>query len=280
MKRLLPWFYLISVTGFVLWIGWTSPTVKECLSNQYENYGSDPLQEKIGSFFGFLIGSRLCIGDFVHQNGEGIIAIFTVILGIATWFLWRATRNLVEDARTTGTKQLEVAKIFSNAAREAAENVPIVERAYVYPFIVEENIFAVIRAIREGQDPTSYIPQVEFKLKNYGKTVAFILDINGRLSCFSETPVVRDTDDWHINNAVALEPNGTTESFFSDLKPHLTKEEADGIVNGTTKLQFVGWVAIKDVWDDKRWQHFTWTWNHTKSRMVVYIPDTHVESKE
>jgi len=31
-----------------------------------------------------------CFGEFVHKNAEAIIALFTIILGIATWLLWRA----------------------------------------------------------------------------------------------------------------------------------------------------------------------------------------------
>ena len=279
MKRLAARFTGPAIIGLFIWIGWTSPTLNQCISDQYENYSSNALQENVGGFYRLLVGSRLCLGEFVHSTGDGIIAIFTVILGIATWFLWRATRNLVEDARIASTNQLEVAKISSTAAKVAAEKVPIVERAYVYPRIVEEKVFDAIEAVKQNLDPASYIPRVYFAVKNYGKTVAFITDINGRLTCISETPVVRDTDDWHISYDVALEPNGTTETFSADLKPHLTKEEADGIADGTAKLHFLGWIAFRDVWGDKRWQHFTWTWNHTKRRMVAYIPDTHVESK-
>ena len=37
-----------------------------------------------------------------------IIALFTVILGVATWALWRATRDLVEGAEETSEKQLKI----------------------------------------------------------------------------------------------------------------------------------------------------------------------------
>jgi hypothetical protein len=193
----------------------------------------------------------------------------------------------VEDARVTSTNQLQVTKISSDAAKTAAENIPIVERAYVYPRIVEERIFEAIINVQNGMDPTSYIPRVGFAIKNYGKTAAFITQINGFLHCASNTSVVRDTDDWHISNDFALEPNGSTETFYTGLNPPLTKEEADGIVDGTAKLYFSGWVVFKDVWGiddrvgaaDDRWQQFTWTWNHTKRRMVAHIPPTHVAAQ-
>jgi hypothetical protein len=43
---------------------------------------------------------------FVHEYREEIIAAFTVILAIATWRLWLATRDLVREARNTAEKQL------------------------------------------------------------------------------------------------------------------------------------------------------------------------------
>ena len=278
MRRLAAWFAGLALIGLSIWIGWTSPTLNQCLSGQYENYSSSA-PEDVGGFYRLLVGWRLCLGEFVHSMRDGIIAIFTVILGIATWFLWRATRNLVENARVAAANQLEVAKISSNAAITAAENIPIVERAYIYPRLIEEAIFEAIINVQNNMDPAGHIPRVGFAIKNYGKTVAFITEINARLTCVGETPFVRDSDDLHISDDVLLEPNGTTEIFSADLKPHLTKEEADGVADGTAKLDFLGWIAFTDVWGDKRWQHFTWTWNHAKRRMVAYIPDAPVESK-
>jgi uncharacterized membrane protein len=121
MKRLARGLFVLTPIVLIVWIGWTSPTLNECLSHQYENYSGNTFQEKIASLYVFLVGSRLCIGEFIHASGEGIIAIFTVILGVATWFLWRATRNLVEDARATGASQLNVTKTAADAAKTSAD---------------------------------------------------------------------------------------------------------------------------------------------------------------
>lgn len=122
MKRLARWLLVLTPNIILFgWIGWTSPTLKECLSHQYENYSGNTFQEEIASLYVFLVGSRLCIGEYFHANGDSIIAIFTVILGFATWFLWRATRDLVEDARATGASQLNVAKTAADAAKVSAD---------------------------------------------------------------------------------------------------------------------------------------------------------------
>lgn len=42
----------------------------------------------------------------VWLDAERVIALFTVILGIATWLLWRATANLVSESRTSSRRQL------------------------------------------------------------------------------------------------------------------------------------------------------------------------------
>jgi hypothetical protein len=41
-----------------------------------------------------------------HQYAEDFIALFTGILGIATWFLWLSTRRLVRSAEKTAERQL------------------------------------------------------------------------------------------------------------------------------------------------------------------------------
>ena len=107
------------VAGIIFWIGWTSPSLKQCLQEAYYNNPQQPLQEYVTNLYGSFVGYRLCVGDFVHANGNGIIAIFTVILGIATWFLWRAARDLVQEARTTGSNQLTMAKTAVDAAIES-----------------------------------------------------------------------------------------------------------------------------------------------------------------
>ncbi|MCC7259450.1 MAG: hypothetical protein IT567_00285 [Alphaproteobacteria bacterium] len=45
--------------------------------------------------------------SFISElNAEEIIAVFTVIIGVATVFLWKATRDLVKGAEITSERQL------------------------------------------------------------------------------------------------------------------------------------------------------------------------------
>jgi hypothetical protein len=63
-------------------------------------------KERLAQFGASLVSVSNCTGEFIHKNGEAIIAVFTVILGMATILLWGATRDLVNEARETSQREL------------------------------------------------------------------------------------------------------------------------------------------------------------------------------
>jgi hypothetical protein len=71
---------------------------------------------------------RTCLGEYVHVNGEAVTAVFTVVLAISTILLWSSTDRLWK----AGERQIESAIKSANAAKEAAEALPKLERAYVF----------------------------------------------------------------------------------------------------------------------------------------------------
>jgi hypothetical protein len=84
----------------------TSQTFQSCMGEHYQYESSKTLYEGAAQFFIAFKVSLGCSGEFVHKNSEAIIALFTIILGIATWLLWRATEDLVKGAETTAEMQL------------------------------------------------------------------------------------------------------------------------------------------------------------------------------
>jgi hypothetical protein len=72
-------------------------------------------------------------------DAERIIAVFTVILGIATWLLWRATKNLVEGAERNAGIQLR-AYVFAGGCR-------------LTDFAVGKEIAATVTVKNTGQTP-------------------------------------------------------------------------------------------------------------------------------
>jgi hypothetical protein len=84
----------------------SSQTFQSCIGEHYHHEPSETLQKGFAQFLIMFKVSLGCSGEFVHKNAESIIALFTVILGIATWLLWRATKRLVEGAEDTAKRQL------------------------------------------------------------------------------------------------------------------------------------------------------------------------------
>lgn len=114
--------------------------------------------------------ARSCSGDWIQNHGNGIVAVFTIILGVATWLLWRATRALVLDGRDIGTKQVEVAQAAAEAARRSAdiakESLIVAQRAYVVlqgikptPIIVDGKFtaFRVSAVWRNSGNTSAYV---------------------------------------------------------------------------------------------------------------------------
>jgi hypothetical protein len=92
--------------GIAFLIVGTSQTFQSCIDEHYHHESSETLQMGAGQFLIMFKVGLGCSGEFVHKNAEAIIALFTVILGIATWLLWRATKKLVEGADATAKRQL------------------------------------------------------------------------------------------------------------------------------------------------------------------------------
>jgi hypothetical protein len=176
MQRLGQLVIGLVVAVFIFWIGWTSPSLKQCLQEAYYNNPQQPLQEYVTNLYGSFVGYRLCVGDFVHANGDGIIAIFTVILGIATWRLWLATRDLVSEARTAGEDQLSASSVLAAAAQKSAD------AAIESNKINLDNFIAMRRAWLSIEDahlkhPTQFLEDaiifcVDVTIKSFGQTPA------------------------------------------------------------------------------------------------------------
>jgi len=94
--------FLIAATWFVA----GSASFQACIEEAQKQAGDHSAPKGTAQFIGLLNVQSRCTGEFIHKNSEAIIAIFTVILGIATILLWAATRDLVLGADKTAERQL------------------------------------------------------------------------------------------------------------------------------------------------------------------------------
>ena len=251
MKRLAFWFSSLCILSIIVWIAWTSPTLNACISKQYESYSGNTFQEKVASLYALLVGSRICVGTFLHDSGEGIIAIFTVILGIATWALWRATRDLVAEAKTTGAAQVcaaqqsaaatQIAATAASASLElAGETAKRQLRAYV---AVDDSMVQQI-----GTDWYD----VNLKIKNFGQTPAYNFDLS--VSCRQiadieelNSPSLPETPR---KTGMTIPPTAhhTTTIHISQLENSVLRE----IVDGRVRTHLWGWITYQDCFDNHR----------------------------
>src|ERR1700752_5224150 len=92
MRALGHWIFALVVAAITVWMVWTSSDLQTCLQGMTASAGS----------YEFLVESRRCFGDYARSNAAEILAIFTIILGVTIWLMWRATGALVRETREAG----------------------------------------------------------------------------------------------------------------------------------------------------------------------------------
>jgi hypothetical protein len=145
---------LTVVSGFALalLIVGTSPSFQSCIYEHQNHAGGGSLQEHVSGFLVYYKVGRGCGGEWLHKHGEAIIALFTIILGIATWLLWRATKRLVEGAEDTAQRQLR-AYLCAVGCR-------------MKKFEVGKEVVATVTIENTGQTPaydTTVVTTIEFR---------------------------------------------------------------------------------------------------------------------
>ncbi|WP_162918489.1 hypothetical protein [Taklimakanibacter deserti] len=111
MRTLGHWIVALIIAAIVAWMVWTSSDLQTC--RQGMTVGA--------SFYDSLLESRRCLGEYARANAAEILAIFTVILGVAIWLMWRATRALVSETRVTGDALVATNRSLAEATQATAE---------------------------------------------------------------------------------------------------------------------------------------------------------------
>jgi hypothetical protein len=195
-------FSLIGL-GVVIWILCTSKPFQQCVHEVKQKTAEQALPKRVSKISLSVGAYRECGGEFVHNNGEAVTAIFTVVLALSTIGLWGATRNLYEagerqiktsrqiaaiQARQTRASIRE-ARRSADAATESGDTAKHafskLERPYVFLFGV--------RALESGDG----FPFIKFSVANYGKTPAIIENFRALASITGEPEPPLRVDDRH-----------------------------------------------------------------------------------
>jgi hypothetical protein len=158
---------------------------------------------------------------------ERVSAIFTVILAIATWALYRATRNLVRGAEETAERQL---------------------RAYV---LVSSAKVTNLTNLVEGNG----IPEAIVVIKNSGQTPAYDLhNVTGfTADSYPPRPTIKLTisdKDSIVQTTMPLGPGDTTAS--NTLGKILTDPQKASLADGTGVVYVYGTIRYRDVFGKHR----------------------------
>jgi hypothetical protein len=111
MRALGHWIVALIIAAVVVWMVWTSADLQTCLGGMTASAGS----------YDFLVQSRRCFGDYARANAAEILALFTIILGITIWLMWRATGALVRETREAGVNLVASNRSLAEATQATAE---------------------------------------------------------------------------------------------------------------------------------------------------------------
>jgi hypothetical protein len=209
-------------------------------SKQQESYGEQKA----------CAASRITVVSVVHAIGytlrglttDGVIAGGTVGLALATLILVLVNVSLVKST-----------KIAADAAREAAEALPILESARFYIVVLKHSMDQTISAARALAGTDGVIMDdafwIRINFKNYGKTPGIIkeisqghfVDINPR------DGLVYTTYDKPLNEDVIGADDTTEEITYYGRLGTPTTGEIIQIHNGAKFLWYYGKVEYTDV---------------------------------
>jgi hypothetical protein len=197
----------------------TSETFQSCVGENYHHEASETLEKGLTELLGMSKVVSGCFGEFVHKNAESIIALFTVILGIATWLLWKATQKLVVGADLNAERQLRAYISFTPQSLSNA-----------FP---------------------NFLPEASFIITNTGQTPAY----NIRYSAILEVlpyPLARDQGDLvavHSEHPTAGRPIHSKDDLFGGTKSlkKMTSDEYQKMIGSDHRLYLAGIVWYEDI---------------------------------
>jgi hypothetical protein len=238
--------------GLAFLVVGTSPSFQACTQEHQEHAGGGPLQENVGRFLILYNMGRACGGEWLHSHGEAIIALFTVILGIATWLLWRSTKKLVDGAENTAERQL---------------------RAYIVADAVDVDITNLIG------DQGEVMVCVKIAIKNTGQTPAHDLRV------VSKTELLRHPIEmpFHFTLISGSDPStavlGAGESTASESKP-ATPFDGNAMMVATEpesggRIYTWGTVTYRDVFGHSHYTNFCSSLVFTESEAISHASEHH-----
>jgi hypothetical protein len=215
----------------------------------------------------------------------GVLAFATVGLGIATILLYGTGEKQFRYAIRSGFRQsrdtkasIAVAEKSAAAANLSAKAVAVVERAYVYPVVInpgaiEQCIQAALDS--EGDDvPAPVTCELTFRFKNFGKTPAILktayvgfgaFPLGGQIGVSIPESVLASLEE--------------TRPLSSQMQVGITHKQARHILVYTGHICFEGEVTFDDIWGNEHTTEFYFVWDKEIRSMALRGVETKTNEK-
>jgi hypothetical protein len=186
--------------------------------------------------------------------------------------LWYSTEKLWSVTRTA-----------ANAAKQAADGLAVVERAYVYPIIIGHGAFNelisnarvfYIDDVAKGDIPAPETTEITFKFKNFGKTPAIlktafvgvgVAPLGARIGVAIPEAVLGVLEE--------------TNPLRSEMQIGITRTQALHIGAYTGHICFEGEITFNDIWENEHTTEFYFVWDHWIGRMNLRWVETKTKQK-
>lgn len=169
----------------------------------------------------------------LDDHAGAIVAIFAAALSVATFLLWRATRDLYKSA----ISQIEAAKDAARAARTTAEHARTAERAYVKLSHASPGLKA----------ESTGLFSVNMQAKNTGRTPANITEMRVKPVLLSNGESLPSRPNYERQGSQTRKAFLVADMavYFGDTFS-VTPAQAEQINDGTLKLYLIGYVDYID----------------------------------
>lgn len=194
---------------------------------------------------------------------------------IFTGLLWRATKIAVADEKTA----LKIAQSNAEAARDSADALPTLERAYIFfepsPWCAPniKQILAGTASFGLGSDS----PRIDYEFANHGKTPAILKRMSAIFAHLTELPARGHNISEPLGSEIVIPGGGIypchrsisgpagpmeiTHQLQNFLLHPLNDDEKQSIGAGMSFLWFYGNVIYDDVFGREHETRFCWRYN-------------------
>lgn len=202
------------------------------------------------------------IREWVDTNSDLLTAGATIAIAFFTFTLWRATSKMMKVAQEQSKDMkasIAIAKKSADAAKASADNLPIVERAYVFANVK----FGGINGLSNGD--------VEFLallyLKNYGRTPAIIKEIAFMGGNYPNYPVKETFGKGHH----PIEPFvASGEKFYEDRWIFIiTESQWEKIILRNSTIYCFGCIKYITIFGEEHSHGFCWEYSDPDTKFAL-----------